>query len=129
MSYKQDARYPLLTHKQQGFLDSFAINQDITQAVLENYDIKDPAQARSYGLTVIAHPSVAGLIRDHIQPKPVAKLPTSEELRAMYIDIYNNAEESRIKLQALTAYERVSGFSKPKTPVADQYDAINDIQG
>jgi len=128
MSFKMDLRYSQLTPKQQAFVDAFEIYRDVTKAALEAYDMKDPVAARAYGLTIMGHVSIAGIIRDYITPKPELKLPTVEELRQMYIEVYSSAEDARTKLAALTAYERVSGYNKPRQKEDQQFDPLLDIR-
>lgn len=132
MSYKDDQRYLNSTDKEKRFVDEYAVDKDIARATLTAYDIiGDREKARTYGLAVIARERIAGLIRDYFTPEEVKVLPSRDELRQFYMDIFHNSASTvREKLQALTAYERVSGFNKtsPKS-VEDQYDALDDIQG
>lgn len=132
MSYKLDQRYIDSTDKEKRFVDEYAVDKDIARATLTAYDIiGDREKARRYGLAVISRERIAGLIRDHFTPVEEKVLPSRDELRQFYMDIFHNSASTvREKLQALTAYERVSGFNKtsPKS-VEDQYDALDDIQG
>jgi hypothetical protein len=130
MSFTQDQRYIDSTDKERRFLDEYAIDKDIARAILTAYDIiGDREKARRYGLAVMARERIAGIIADYIAPAVEKTLPDRDELRQHYMDIfYNSASTVREKLQALTAYERISGFNKtaPKS-AEDQYDALDDI--
>lgn len=132
MSFKNDQRYLDSTDKEKRFLDEYSIDKDIARATLTAYDIiGDREKARRYGLAVMSRERIAGIIRDYIATVEEKSLPTRDELRQFYMDIYTNAASTvREKLQALTAYERVSGFNKtaPKT-AEEQYDALDDIVG
>lgn len=132
MSFKDDQRYIDSTDKERCFVDEYAVDKDIARAILKCYDVMgDREKSRRYGLAVMARERIAGLIRDYIAPVEAKSLPTRDELRQFYMDIFaNSAATVREKLQALTAYERISGFNKtaPKT-AEEQYDALDDIQG
>lgn len=132
MSFKADQRYIDSTDKEKRFLEEYAIDRDIARATLTAYDIiGDREKARRYGLAVISRERIAGIVRDYLTTAVEKSLPDRDELRQFYMDIFNNSASTvREKLQALTAYERVSGFNKtaPKS-VEDQYDALDDIQG
>jgi hypothetical protein len=129
MSHKDDELYLNCTDKEQIWLDEFAISGSIELATQTAYGTVDKDAARAYGRTVAARERIAKLIKDHIAPKVVRSLPTSEELRAMYIELYHLGQDVRTKLQALQSYERVSGFSKPKPNKDDGFDPLSDIQG
>jgi hypothetical protein len=132
VSFETDQRFIDSTDKEKRFLLEYAVDKDIARATLTAYDIiGDREKARRYGLAVMSRERIAGIIRDYIATVEEKSLPTRDELRQFYMDIYNNsASTMREKLQALTAYERVSGFNKipPKT-AEEQYDALDDIQG
>lgn len=132
MNYKDDQRYLNSTDKEKRFVDEYSIDKDIARATLTAYDIiGDREKARTYGLAVISRERIAGLIRDYFTPEEVKVLPSRDELRQFYMDIFaNSASTVREKLQALTAYERISGFNKqPVKSAEDQYDALDDIVG
>ena len=132
MSYKDDQRYLDSTDKEKRFIDEYAVDKDIARATLTAYDIiGDREKARRYGLAVMSRERIAGIIRDYFTPIEEKSLPTRDELRQYYMDIFNHSASTiREKLQALTAYERVSGFNKtaPKS-AEEQYDALDDITG
>lgn len=132
MSFHADDRYIQATAKEQCFLDEFAIDKDVARSIQKCYElIGDREAQRRYGLSVMARERVAGIIRDYLSVVVEKILPTRDELRHHYMEIFHSSAATvREKLQALTAYERVSGFNKtvPKS-VEDQYDALDDIQG
>lgn len=131
MSFQHDDRFIQATEKEQCFLNEFAIDKDVARSTQKCYDVAgDRETIRRYGLSVMARERIAGIIRDYISPAAEKSLPTRDELRHHYMEIFHSqAATVREKLQALTAYERVSGFNKtaPKS-VEDQYDALDDIQ-
>lgn len=132
MSFENDQRYLDSTDKEKKFLIEYAVDKDIARATLTAYDIiGDREKARRYGLTVMSRERIAGIIRDYIATVEEKSLPTRDELRQHYMDIFHNSASTvREKLQALTAYERVSQFNKIPTKTAEeQYDALDDIQG
>jgi hypothetical protein len=61
--------------------------------------------------------------------EPVKPQPSVEDLRREYIDIANDpAATIRERLQALIAYEKLSGFNKPPKPEdAAAFDPLDDI--
>lgn len=132
MNFHQDERYIQATDKEKCFLDEFATDKDIARSVGKCYDvIGDRETQRRYGLTVLSRERIAGIVRDYIAAPVDKSLPTRDELRHHYMELFHNAASTvREKLQALTAYERVSGFNKtvPKS-AEEQYDALDDIVG
>lgn len=132
MNFQLDQRYIDSTDKEKRFLDEYAVDKDIARATLTAYDIiGDREKARRYGLAVMSRERIAGIICDYFTTAVEKSLPDRDELRQHYMDIFHNSASTvREKLQALTAYERVSGFNKtaPKS-VEDQYDALDDITG
>lgn len=132
MNFHSDERYIQATEKEQCFLNEYAIDRDVARAIIKCYElIGDREAQRRYGLSVMARERVAGIIRDYLSVVVEKTLPTRDELRHHYMDIFNNSASTvREKLQALMAYERISGFNKlpPKT-AEEQYDALDDIQG
>ena len=129
MSHKDDALYLLCTQKEQAWLDEFCISGSIELATTVAYGTEDKDAARAYGRTVAARERIAKLIKDHIAPRPKISLPTSEELRAMYIELYHRGQDVRTQLQALQAYERVSGFKAPKNKDDNAFNPLDDING
>lgn len=129
--FEADQRFIDSTDKEKIFLLEYAVDKDIARATLSAYNvIGDREKSRRYGLAVMSRERIAGIIRDYLTPVEEKILPNRDELRQFYMDIFHNSASTvREKLQALTAYERVSGFNKtaPKS-VEDQYDALDDIQ-
>lgn len=132
MSFKDDQRFLDSTDKEKRFLEEYSLDKDIARATLTAYDIiGDRDKARRYGLAVMSRERIAGIIRDYFTAIEEKILPNRDELRQFYMDIFHNSASTvREKLQALTAYERVSGFNKTALKSAEeQYDALDDIQG
>lgn len=130
MSFTLDQRYIDSTDKEKRFLDEYSLDRDIARATLTAYDIiGDREKARRYGLAVLSRPRIAGLVADYLTEVKEKVLPTREDLRALYMDIFSNSASTiREKLQALVAYERISGFNKlPPKSAEDQYDVLDDI--
>lgn len=132
MSFETDQRFLDSTDKEKRFLLEYAVDKDIARATLTAYDIiGDREKARRYGLAVMSRPRIAGIIADYLSVVKEKARPTREELRDLYMDIFHNsASTMREKLQALTAYERVSGFNKTAPKQTDDgYDPLDDIAG
>ena len=110
---KLDERFLRCTVLEQNWLLEFAVDHDLIRATKAAFNVKTDEQARSYGLSVMGRDRVAGLLRDYILKRSENTLPTVDELRHLYMDLYHiPAATVREKLQALTAYERVSGFQR-----------------
>jgi hypothetical protein len=125
-----DPRFKNRTERERVFLSRYAVDQDIVAATMMAYDMKDRDKARIYGLGILKKEEIAAIVRDHITIKG-RELPTQEQLRQFYMDIFHNgASTIREKLQALVAYERASGFNKTAPKNADNgWDPLDDIQG
>lgn len=129
-TYQQDAHYLQATTQEQKFFDAYVIDRDIIKAVLSAYRMKDADAARDYGLKILARPRIKNLLDTYFTKPKLPELPTIEDLRHYYIDLYkSDLGTIREKLQALTAYERVSGFNKQKKAAIDPdaFDPLDDL--
>ena len=125
-----DERFFVCTPQEQLFLREFAVDQDLIRSTKAAFKVQTDEQARTYGLTVLGRDRIKGLVRDHVVKRQESTLPTVEELRHLYMDLYHvPAATVREKLQALTAYERVSGYNKPKQKgnTDDGFSALDDL--
>ena len=128
-AWTEDERYLTATPAEKKWIDNYAESKDISEATNAAYQIKEEKDVRSYGLTVLGRPRIAGLVKDYFTPRVIPQLPTAEELRELYMELFNSGSATiREKLQALTAYERVSGFSKPVAKKDDSFDPLDDIR-
>lgn len=128
MNYTDDERYITATVAEKKWIDAYAISKDISEATRAAYQVKEEKDIRAYGLTVLGRPRIAGLVKEYFSPRIVPDLPTSDQLRELYMELFNSPNSTiREKLQALTAYERVSGFSKPKPTKDDEFNPLDDI--
>lgn len=125
--YEQTVEFKSLTQQQQKWWIHYYEHRDVFSATLHAYATV-PENAKSYGNSVAAGKNMSVLIDRYCRVKT---LPSVEDLRAMYIKIFEEPNEhSRVRLQALTAYERVSGFSKPpKAKEDDTFSPMDDILG
>jgi len=130
MLHQADVRYKSLTPQQQTWLDHFAEFKMPGRAYSAAYPTTPEDKVNSLGSTMVTHPKIAPLIKEYLTPR--TDLPTVDVLRELYMDLYNSPSATiREKLQALTAYERVSGYSKPtKSKDDDGFNpSIDDING
>jgi GTP1/Obg family GTP-binding protein len=127
-SYRQDARYLTATKQEQIWLDSFHSTGDIVEATRNAYNVTDET-VETYAKSVAARGKIANLINDYTR-KTMSNFPTIDELRGLYMDIANAGSATiRERLQALIAYERVSGYSKQKPKEDEGFDPLDDITG
>lgn len=128
-SWTDDERYITATPAEKKWLENYAVSKDISEATRAAYKVKEDKDLRNYGLTVLGRHHIGGIIKDYFTPRAIPELPTAEQLRELYMELFNSGSATiREKLQALTAYERVSGFSKPKQQKDDSYDPLDDIR-
>lgn len=123
-----DQLYLEATEQEQKWFQHYLINKNGLAATFHAYKNQTEDSAKSYTRTVMGRARIKGLIEKYIVIAP--PLPTMEDLRERYIAIADNPEASmREQLQALAAYERVSGFQKKIVKDADEFDPMMDIQG
>jgi len=121
-----DQLYLEATEQEQKWFQHYLINKNGLAATFHAYQTED--SAKSYTRTVMGRARIKGLIEKYIVIVP--PLPTVQDLRQRYIDIANDpASNIRERLQALTAYERVSGFNKQAPAKDDEFDPLQDITG
>jgi hypothetical protein len=130
-NYRGSVQYITATKQEQIWIDTFATTGDIIKATVAAYDFQDEdntAVIENYAKSVAGREKIKTLIASYGEKQEV-HLPTLEELRERYIEIADNGSATiREKLQALIAYERVSGFNKVK-PKPEGYDTLDDITG
>lgn len=126
MTFQDDDNFKLSTPQEQKFFVRYAVDKDVVAATLHAYKISED-NARDYGLKVLGRARIKALVDKYLRIR--SNLPSADELRALYFEIFEQSPEPRIRLQALTAYERVSGFSKPKKAIDDAFDVLDDISG
>lgn len=78
-----------LTKKQQGFVKDYIETGNATEAVINNYDIKDNATARSIGSENLTKPNIQAVIESH-----------AEKAESMIYNLSQNGEAEAVRLSA-----------------------------